>query len=186
MVGLTLATQPEDVYRALLEATAFGTRMIVETFATAACRSSEFVVAGGLPKNPLLMQIYADVTRLPLSVIGSEQGPALGSAIHAAVAAGAYPDVAGRREAHGQGRAARRTCPTRHGPQAYDALFAEYLALHDHFGRGDDDDAPAHGDPPRRRRAPVDETERVMTAVADVSRGHRRAAPRGLRAARAS
>ena len=78
-----------------------------------ACRSSEFIVAGGLPKNPLLMQIYADVTRLPLSVIGSEQGPALGSAIHAAVAAGAYPDVAGRREA--MGKVAPRRLPARRG-----------------------------------------------------------------------
>src|SRR5690348_5468832 len=93
VMGMTLATRPEDVYRALLEATAFGTRVIVEAFSESGVPVEEFIVAGGLAKNELLMQIYADVTRLPLSVIGSEQGPALGSAIHAAVAAGAYPDV---------------------------------------------------------------------------------------------
>src|SRR5215207_6614591 len=93
VVGQTLATRPEDIYRALLEATAFGTRTIVETFRDSGVPVEEFIVAGGLAKNPLLMQIYADATGLPLSTIGSTQGPALGSAIHAAVAAGAYPDV---------------------------------------------------------------------------------------------
>ena len=99
--GQTLATRPEDVYRALLEATAFGTRTIVEAFDEAGVPVNELVVAGGLLKNPLLMQIYADVTDLPLSTIGSAQGPALGSAIHAAVAAGAYPDIARRRRGDG-------------------------------------------------------------------------------------
>ena len=93
VVGQTLATRPEETYRALIEATAFGTRRIIEAFETAVSRSEEFIVAGGLLKNRFLMQVYADVLRRPLSVIGSEQGPALGSAIHAAVAAGAYPDV---------------------------------------------------------------------------------------------
>ena len=78
VVGQTLATKPEDTYRALLEATAFGTRVIVEAFRDAGVPVDEFIVAGGLAKNPLLMQIYADVLRLPLSVIGSAQGPALG------------------------------------------------------------------------------------------------------------
>ena len=93
VVGQTLATRPEQGYRALLEATAFGTRVIVETFAAAGVPVTEFIVAGGLLTNPQLMQTYADVLRLPISTIASEQGPALGSAIHAAVAAGAYPDV---------------------------------------------------------------------------------------------
>ncbi|GAP54051.1 ribulokinase [Arthrobacter sp. Hiyo6] len=93
IVGQTLATRPEDTYRALLEATAFGTRTIVDAFRESGVPVKEFIVAGGLLKNPLLMQIYADVTGLPLSTIGSTQGPALGSAIHAAVAAGKYPDI---------------------------------------------------------------------------------------------
>src|SRR6266702_2141164 len=93
IVGLTLATTTPEIYRALLESTAFGTRMIMDTFRDSGVPVTDLVVAGGLIKSAPLMQIYADVTRRPLSVIGSEQGPALGSAIHAAVAAGAYPDV---------------------------------------------------------------------------------------------
>lgn len=134
VVGLTLATRPDDVYRALLEATAFGTRVIVETFRDSGVPVEEFVVAGGLAKNRLLMQIYADVTRLPLSVIDSEQGPALGSAIHAAVAAGAYPDVPTAAKAMGKVRRGVYQ-PDETRAAAYDELFAEYLALHDHFGR---------------------------------------------------
>ena len=80
------------------------------------------------------MQIYADVTRLPLSVIGSEQGPALGSAIHAAVAAGAYPDVPAAAKSMGKVRKGVYL-PDEGRAQAYDELFAEYVALHDHFGR---------------------------------------------------
>ncbi|HEV2797520.1 MAG TPA: ribulokinase, partial [Nocardioides sp.] len=133
VVGLTLATRAEDVYRALLEATAFGTRVIVETFRDSGVPVEEFIVAGGLAKNPLLMQIYADVTRLPLSLIDSEQGPALGSAIHAAVAAGAYPDVP--TAAKQMGRVRRHVyLPDERSAEAYDALFEEYRALHDHFG----------------------------------------------------
>ncbi|MFM5904049.1 MAG: ribulokinase, partial [Microbacteriaceae bacterium] len=82
VVGLTLTTRPEQIYRALLEATAFGTRVIVETFQRSGVPVEEFIVAGGLLKNAFLMQLYSDVTRLPLSTIASEQGPALGSAIH--------------------------------------------------------------------------------------------------------
>jgi L-ribulokinase len=134
VVGLTLATRPEDGYRALLEATAFGTRVIIETFRESGVPVEEFVVAGGLAKNELLMQIYADVLRLPLSVIGSEQGPALGAAIHAAVAAGAYADVP--TAAKSMGRVRRDVfVPDEARSSAYDALFAEYLELHEHFGR---------------------------------------------------
>jgi L-ribulokinase len=86
IAGLTLGTRPHEVYRALMEATAFGTRTIIDAFETAGVPVTEFVVAGGLVRNSFLMQLYADVTRRPLSLIGSSQGPALGSAIHAAVA----------------------------------------------------------------------------------------------------
>jgi L-ribulokinase len=134
VLGLTLATRPEDIYRALIEATAFGTRVIIETFRDAGVPVEEFVVAGGLAKNELLMQIYADVTRLPMSVIGSEQGPALGAAIHAAVAAGAYADVP--LAAKSMGKVRRHVyVPDETRAVAYDELFAEYLALHDEFGR---------------------------------------------------
>jgi L-ribulokinase len=135
IVGLTLATTAPEIYRALLEATAFGTRLIIETFTASGVPVTELVVAGGLIKSTPLMQIYADVTRRPLSVIGSEQGPALGSAIHAAVAAGAYPDVAAAASAMGRvNRDVYRPDAAR--ADVYDELYAEYVRLHDYFGRG--------------------------------------------------
>lgn len=138
VVGQTLATRPEDTYRALLEATAFGARTIVEAFRGAGVPVEEFIVAGGLLRNPLLMQIYADVLGMPLSVVTSEQGPALGSAIHAAVAAGAYPDVRNAAAAMG-GREVGAYRPVAENSAAYDELYAEYRTLHDHFGRGGTD-----------------------------------------------
>ncbi|HJY02166.1 MAG TPA: ribulokinase [Streptosporangiaceae bacterium] len=135
IVGLTLATTAPEIYRALLEATAFGTRLIVETFSASAVPVTEFVVAGGLIKSAPLMQIYADVLRRPLSVIGSDQGPALGAAIHAAVAAGAYPNVPVASSAMGRvNRDLYRPDAAR--ADVYDQLYAEYVRLHDYFGRG--------------------------------------------------
>ncbi|MFI5562336.1 ribulokinase [Amycolatopsis japonica] len=138
VVGQTLATRAEDTYRALLEATAFGTRTIIETFERAGVPVTELIVAGGLVKNPLLMQIYADVTNLPLSVAGSAQSPALGSAIHAAVAAGAHADVPAAALAMGSVRRAVHR-PIAENVKAYNDLYAEYAALHDYFGRGAND-----------------------------------------------
>jgi L-ribulokinase len=138
VLGQTLATRPEDVYRALIEATAFGTRTIIEAFNASGVPVHELVIAGGLSKNPLLMQIYSDVTRLPLAVIGSEQGPALGAALHAAVAAGAYADIRAAAKAMGSLHRAA-VLPDEGRSETYDRLFAEYTALHDHFGRGGND-----------------------------------------------
>jgi L-ribulokinase len=133
IVGLTLATRPEEVYRALLEATAFGTRVIVEAFEAGGVPVEEFVVAGGLKRNSFLMQVYADVLRRPVSVAVSDQAPAVGSAIHAAVAAGAYPDVPAAAEAMGKVETAAYV-PDPARADAYDVLYAEYRALHDAFG----------------------------------------------------
>jgi L-ribulokinase len=138
IVGQTLATKAEDVYRALLEATAFGTRVIIDTFTDAGVPVRELVIAGGLVKNKLLMQIYSDVVNLPLSVIGSEQGPALGSAMHAAVAAGAYSDIRAAAAAMGSVRRDVFT-PIPENVEAYERLFLDYLELHDYFGRGAND-----------------------------------------------
>ena len=138
LLGATLTTRAEDGYRALLESTAFGTRKIVETFQRSGVPVEEFIVAGGLIKNSFLMQLYSDITRLPLSVIDSEQGPALGSAIHAAVAAGAYPGVHEAAEAMGRVKRAVYT-PDETRAQQYDRLYAEYDLLHDYFGRGAND-----------------------------------------------
>jgi L-ribulokinase len=135
IVGLTLASTAPEIYRALLESTAFGTRTIVDTFGASGVPVTEFVVAGGLVKSAALMQIYADVIRRPLSVIGSEQAPALGSAIHAAVAAGAYPDVPAAAAVMGRlQRDVYSPDPVR--ADVYDQLYAEYVQLHDYFGRG--------------------------------------------------
>jgi L-ribulokinase len=138
IVGLTLGTKPEDIYRALLESTAFGTRKIIESFEASGVPVTELVVGGGLLKNKFLMQMYADVTRRPLSLLADEQGPALGSAIHAAVAAGAYPDVHAASAAMGHKQSAAYL-PDEDQARAYDELYAEYATLHDHFGRGAND-----------------------------------------------
>jgi L-ribulokinase len=135
IVGLTLATTAAEIYRALLESTAFGTRMIIETFSASGVPVTELVVAGGLIQSAPIMQVYADITRRPLSVIRSDQGSALGSAIHAAVAAGAYQDVPAAAAVMGGVR------PDVYQPDAaradvYDELYAEYVRLHDYFGRG--------------------------------------------------
>ena len=138
MVGATLTTKPEDGYLAIMEATAFGTRKIIETFNASGVPVTEFVVAGGLIKNSFLMQLYCNVINLPLSVLESEQGPALGSAIHAAVAAGAYGSV--REAADAMGRISKSSyTPDPVKAKQYDRLYAEYELLHDYFGRGAND-----------------------------------------------
>ena len=135
VIGATLTTTAEQIYRALLEATAFGTRIIVDTFAKSGVPVKEFIVAGGLLKNAFLMQVYSDVTRLPISTIDTDQGPALGSAIHAAVAAGVYSNV--NQAAEVMGRVNKHVyTPNEERAKQYDALYREYLELHDYFGRG--------------------------------------------------
>ncbi|MER7334373.1 MULTISPECIES: ribulokinase [unclassified Micromonospora] len=138
LVGLTLATRPEEIWRALLEATAFGARTVVDAFTAAGVAVDELTVAGGLTSNRLLLRIYADVIGRPLHVVDSAHPAALGAAIHAAVAAGAYPDVPAASAAMG---AARRETwhPDPARAAAYDELYADYRALHDHFGRGGTD-----------------------------------------------
>jgi L-ribulokinase len=121
-----------------VEATAFGTRVILDAFADAGMPVLELFAAGGLIKNPFVMQVYADVTRRPLHLLASDQGPALGSAIHAAVAAGAYPDVFAASQA--MGSVTRDAyLPDAARADAYDLLYERYVRLHDHFGRGGDD-----------------------------------------------
>jgi L-ribulokinase len=140
LVGATLATKPEEIYRALIEATAYGTRIIIETFEENGVPVHEMVACGGLPeKNPLLMQIYADVTGRPFKVSASSQTPALGSAMFGAVAAGAqaggYATIADA--SHAMARLKDRVFePIEANRVAYDALYREYVKLHDYFGRG--------------------------------------------------
>ena len=125
-----------DIWKDVTGVVTIGT--IVEAFETAGVPVTEVVVAGGLLKNRWLMQVYSDVLRRPLSVLPSEQGPALGSAIHAAVAAGAYPDVLAASDAMGRLDEAVYV-PNEANADAYDALYADYSELHDYFGRGAND-----------------------------------------------
>ncbi len=139
LVGATLATRAPDIYRALIESTAFGTREIIEAFETRGVEVKELVAAGGLPeKNALLRQIYADVTGRTLKLAGSAQAPALGSAMHAAVAAGLYPDIHAAAEKMGKLKA-EVVSPIPANQAVYDKLYAEYKALYDYFGRGAND-----------------------------------------------
>ena len=139
MLGMTLATRAPDIYRALIEATAFGTRTIIEAFEAQGIEVRELVAAGGLPeKNALLRQIYADVTGRSLKLAGSAQSPALGSAMHAAVAAGIYPNI--QAAADKMGKLKDETiAPNPENHARYGKLYAEYDKLYDYFGRGAND-----------------------------------------------
>ena len=139
LIGATLATKAPEIYRALIEATAFGTRIIIDSFEARGIPVNELVLAGGLPeRNKLLVQIYADVTRKPLKFAGSAQSPALGSAMHAAVAAGVYPDI--QAAAQHMGRLKDEIVqPVAANAAVYDQLYADYRLLYDYFGRGQND-----------------------------------------------
>ena len=133
IVGMTLTTKTEEVYRALVESTAFGARQIVETFENSNVKVKDFIAAGGLIKNQFVMQIYADVLNRPIHIISSSQGPALGSAIHAAVAAGAYPNIQSASAA--MGKMDRDVyLPNRKSVDTYNQLYAKYKILYDSFG----------------------------------------------------
>ena len=143
LIGATLATRAEEIYRALIEATAFGTRVIIEAFAQNGVAVDEIVACGGLPeKNRLLMQIYADITGREFKVAHSKQAGALGSAMHAAVAAG--PEAGGYRDIVAAAEKMAHLTDTVYRPIAehrplYDRLYGEYLRLYNHFGRGEND-----------------------------------------------
>ncbi|GIK29376.1 MAG: ribulokinase [Chloroflexi bacterium] len=139
LIGATLATRAPDIYRALIEATAYGTREIIEAFEARGVEVKELVAAGGLPdKNALLRQIYADVTGRELRLAGSSQSPALGAAMHAAVAAGVYPDIHAAAEKMGKLKA-EVVRPIAANQAVYDQLYAEYKTLYNTFGRGAND-----------------------------------------------
>ena len=135
LVGLTLASDAVDIYRALMEATVYGSRMIIEAYQRGGLAIDRLVVAGGLPgRNPHLVQMCADVFGREIQVIRSSQGAALGSAICAAVAAGAYGDVATAARAMG-GVEEGTYRPRSEWTAAYDEIYQDYLAMHDLLGR---------------------------------------------------
>lgn len=143
LLGATLATRPEEIYRALIEATAYGTRIIIESFRENGVPVDDLVAAGGLPeRNRLLMQIYADVVGQEIKVAATTQASALGSAMHGAVAAGSaaggYDTIerAAANMAHLKDETYR---PIAENRAIYDRLYREYVILHDYFGRGEND-----------------------------------------------
>ncbi len=143
MLGMTLHTKPEEVYRALIEATAYGTRMIIETFRSSGVEIDSLFAAGGIAeKDPLMMQIYADVTGMEIKIAKSDQSPALGSAMFGAVAAGAdkggYDTIFEAAAAIG-GVKDKTYKPNIENSMIYNRLYAEYETLHDYFGRGEND-----------------------------------------------
>ncbi len=139
LLGMTLSTRAPDIYRALIEATAYGTRTIIEAFESQGVPVTQLIAAGGLPeKNKLLVQIYADVTGRQLKLAGSQQAPALGAAMHAAVAAGVYPDITAAADTMGKLKD-EAVQPIPANQAVYDQLYAEYKLLYDYFGRGPND-----------------------------------------------
>ncbi|MDP6380549.1 MAG: ribulokinase, partial [Phycisphaerae bacterium] len=143
MLGMTLGTKPEEMYRAILEATAFGTYKIIRSFEEHGVAVNEIYCCGGLPgKNPLLMQIFSDVVGREFKIARSAETCALGSAMHAAVAAGAeaggYATIADAAKKMA-GIKKKTYKPNPENREVYDRIFAEYEQLHDYFGRGAND-----------------------------------------------
>jgi L-ribulokinase len=139
LLGQTLHTSPAEIYRALIEATAFGARMIIERMEQFGIHTSRIVCAGGIAeKNPMLMQIYADVTGRTMQVARSPQACALGSAIAAAVLAGpaqgGHPDFRSAQAAMAGIKEGVSFSPRPENKPVYDELFRLYRSLHDSFG----------------------------------------------------
>jgi len=143
LLGCTLMTKPEEIYRALLEATAFGTRKIIDSFVEQGVAVDELYACGGLPqRNRLLMQIYADVTGREIKIAASTQTAALGAAMFATIAAGSaaggYDNIV-EAAAHMAQIREETFKPNPANAAAYDQIYREYVKLHDYFGRGDNE-----------------------------------------------
>lgn len=140
LLGTTLLTKPEEIYRALVEATAYGTRTIVEAFRNEGVPINEIYACGGIAeKNKLIMQIYSDVLNMDIRISASSQTPALGSAMFGAVAAGkengGYESI--KEAAKEMARLKDYIYkPNSHNSEVYNDLFKEYSILYDYFGRG--------------------------------------------------
>ena len=134
LVGQTLYTSKAEVYRALIEATAYGARAIIERIREYGVRIDRVVCAGGIAeKNPLLMQIYADVTGCTMQVAGSSQACALGSAVAAAVLAGAHRDFPTAQAAMTSIKP-KQYRPNPASRKTYEQLYQLYRRVHDAFG----------------------------------------------------
>lgn len=142
LIGATLSSRAEEIFHALIEATAFGTRAIVESFTDQGLPVSSIVAGGGLTRNSMLMQIYADVTARPIAVAGAPQASALGAAMLGAVAAGTTGGGYATLTDAVAGMAPPPSTVYEPDPERrrqYDALYREYKRLYDYFGRGGSD-----------------------------------------------
>jgi L-ribulokinase len=135
IIGQTLHTKPEEIYRALIEATGFGAKVIINRFEEYGVKVREVINCGGIAeKNPLLMQIYADIFNRPMKISRSSQTCALGAAIFASVAGGIYKNTEEAQEAIcGLKKTAYNPIPNNNNI-AYDKLYTLYKELHDSFG----------------------------------------------------
>ena len=137
IVGLTLQTKPEEIYRALIESTAYGCRVIVDNYRAHGVPVEAFYASGGVSqKNAMAMQIYADVLNMPVRVVDAAQGPAVGSAILGAVAAGVYPTMEAAIRAMAS-PVAKVYEPVEAHVAVYEKLYQEYRILHDSFSGPD-------------------------------------------------
>lgn len=138
LIGLTLNTRPEDIYRAMLEATAFGTRLIIDVYKNSGVAINELIACGGLIQNELLLQIYSDICGLEIKVAASSQTTALGAAILGAVAVGAekggfssYEEAINKMTLPAE----KVYRPKPQNQNIYHQMFKKYVLLHDFFGR---------------------------------------------------
>ena len=135
LLGMTLGTKPEEIYRALIEATAYGLKVIVEQYENSGISIKSICAAGGIAqKDEMMMQIYADVLGREIRIAGSTQAGALGSAIYAAVASGIYADVkmAAQKLSKNDVKLYK---PIKENVKNYRILYKEYKILHDYFGK---------------------------------------------------
>jgi L-ribulokinase len=138
LVGLTLNTKPEDIYRAMIESTAYGTKVIIDTYEKSGIKIEELYVCGGHIKNPLLLQVYSDITGRTIKIVASAQATALGAAILGVVTVGpknegfsSYANAISKMT-----KPAKAIYqPNQENQRIYEDLYKKYILLHDYFGR---------------------------------------------------
>ncbi|MGE8203885.1 ribulokinase [Heyndrickxia sp. NPDC080065] len=138
LIGLTLQTKPEEIYRAYIESTAFGAKIIINTYQEWGMKINEIIACGGLPqRNNLLMQIYADILNIPIKVSHSDYAPAIGAAILGAVAAGkeknGYDEIEEAIKQMAQ-PIEKTYYPNPENVSTYETIFNYYKELHNYFG----------------------------------------------------
>lgn len=139
MIGLNMFTRPEEIYRAMIEGTAYGTRMIIETLRAHGVEIHSLYAAGSIAaKDAFMMQIYADVTNMEIKISAAAETAAFGAAMSGAVAADCYPDMFTCAKAIGKVKA-HVYRPNPENAEVYHMLFAAYKELHQYFGQGGSD-----------------------------------------------